>query len=95
MILVICICQLHIILITRLLSYTYGQTSVMEFVAGMFSYFYIFATNGWLPLEMVGIEQKWDSVAINDLPDSYGQEWVSICTVHKYHKISYRNPNNG
>jgi sodium/potassium-transporting ATPase subunit alpha len=47
----------------------------MEFAAGMFSYFSIFATNGWLPLRMVGIEQKWDSAAINDLEDDYGQEW--------------------
>jgi sodium/potassium-transporting ATPase subunit alpha len=49
----------------------------MEFAAGMFSYFSVFANNGWFPLEMIGIEQKWDSMAINDLVDSYGQEWVS------------------
>lgn len=50
----------------------------MEFAAGMFSYFSVFATNGWLPFEMVGIEMKWDSAAINDLEDSYGQEWVTV-----------------
>lgn len=50
----------------------------MEFAAGMYSYFSVFASNGWLPLEMVGIEQKWDSAAINDLEDSYGQEWSYV-----------------
>lgn len=58
------------------MSYTYGQSSVMEFLAGMFSYFAVFALNGWLPFHMVGIETRWDSKAINDLSDSYGQEWT-------------------
>lgn len=59
----------------RLMSYTYGQSSVMEFLAGMFSYFAVFALNGWLPEKMIGIETRWDSKAINDLTDSYGQDW--------------------
>lgn len=58
------------------MSYCYGQSSVMEFVAGMFSYFAVFASNGWLPDKMVGIETYWDSKAINDLTDSYGQDWT-------------------
>ena len=32
---------------------------------------------GFLPDRILGIREKWDSPAVNDLEDSYGQEWVS------------------
>lgn len=34
------------------------------------------ADNGFWPSRLVGIRKAWDAAAINDLADSYGQEWV-------------------
>ena len=34
--------------------------------------------NGFLPNTLLGVRQWWDSKAINDVVDSYGQEWVNI-----------------
>merc|ERR1719515_537226 len=46
----------------RLISMAYGQIGMIQASAGFFVYF--------------GIRKKWDSQAINDLEDSYGQEWT-------------------
>lgn len=34
------------------------------------------AENGFWPSRLIGIRKAWDAAAINDLEDSYGQEWV-------------------
>lgn len=56
----------------------YGQIGMIQAAAGFFVYFVIMAENGFLPLTLFGIRKQWDSKAVNDLTDSYGQEWV--CT---------------
>ena len=55
----------------------YGQIGMMQASAGFFSYFVIMAENGFWPSLLFGVRRQWDSKAINDLPDSYGQEWVT------------------
>lgn len=55
----------------------YGQIGMIQAAAGFFVYFVIMAENGFLPPILFGIRKQWDSKAINDLTDSYGQEWVS------------------
>lgn len=55
----------------------YGQIGMIQAAAGFFVYFVIMAENGFLPLKLFGIRETWDSKAVNDLTDSYGQEWVS------------------
>ncbi|XP_055920575.1 sodium/potassium-transporting ATPase subunit alpha-like [Eupeodes corollae] len=60
----------------RLLLMAYGQVGFIQAAAGFFSYFIVMAENGFLPQRLVGIREKWNSPAINDLPDSYGQEWT-------------------
>merc|ERR1719319_32117 len=37
---------------------------------------FIFAENGFLPGKLFGLRRAWDSQAVNDLEDSYGQEWT-------------------
>merc|ERR1719419_1184804 len=59
----------------RLISMAYGQIGMIQMVAGFFSYFVIMAENGWLPMDLFWIRRKWEDDSINDLPDSYGQEW--------------------
>ena len=52
------------------------HTGVIEAVGGFFAGFVILAEHGFLPLRVMGLRAYWDSAAINDLEDSYGQEWV-------------------
>ncbi len=60
----------------RLLTHIYLQVAVLEAVAGYFSYFATMASFGFLPLTLLGIRKDWENRFINDLQDSYGQEWV-------------------
>ncbi|KAL1460635.1 hypothetical protein WDU94_012600 [Cyamophila willieti] len=60
----------------RLISMAYGQIGMIQAAAGFFVYFVIMAENGFLPGKLFGIRKQWDSKAINDLTDSYGQEWT-------------------
>merc|ERR1712117_436299 len=60
----------------RLISMAYGQIGMIQASAGFFVYFVIMAENGFLPGYLFGIRKSWDSQAINDLEDSYGQEWT-------------------
>jgi len=54
----------------------YGQIGMMQASAGFFTYFVIMAENGFLPSRLFGLRRDWDSRAINDLTDSYNQEWT-------------------
>ncbi|KXJ73065.1 hypothetical protein RP20_CCG016621 [Aedes albopictus] len=60
----------------RLISMAYGQIGMIQAAAGFFVYFVIMAENGFLPLHLFGLRKGWDSKAVNDLTDSYGQEWT-------------------
>merc|ERR1712209_208796 len=60
----------------RLISMAYGQIGMIQASAGFFVYFVIMAENGFWPGRLLGIRRSWDSSAVNDLEDSYGQEWT-------------------
>ncbi|CAG0901454.1 unnamed protein product [Cyprideis torosa] len=60
----------------RLISIAYGQIGMIQAAAGFFTYFVILGENGFRPKRLLGIRKYWDSQAINDLEDSYGQEWT-------------------
>uniref|UniRef100_A0A3Q4HZE7 Sodium/potassium-transporting ATPase subunit alpha n=1 Tax=Neolamprologus brichardi TaxID=32507 RepID=A0A3Q4HZE7_NEOBR len=59
----------------RLISIAYGQIGMIQALGGFFSYFVILAENGFLPSQLVGIRLNWDDRSLNDLEDSYGQQW--------------------
>lgn len=65
---------------SSLISIAYGQIGTIQAAAGFFVYFVIMCENGFLPRRLIGIRKQWDSKAINDLKDSYGQEWVKNYT---------------
>jgi sodium/potassium-transporting ATPase subunit alpha len=44
--------------------------------AGFFTYVMIMAQNGFFPSRLIGISRSWDAESVNDLVDSYGQEWT-------------------
>lgn len=67
----------------------YGQIGMIQAAAGFFVYFVIMAENGFLPLHLFGLRKGWDSKAVNDLTDSYGQEWVSTKIEVEYYFLSY------
>ncbi|XP_061770759.1 sodium/potassium-transporting ATPase subunit alpha-3b isoform X3 [Nerophis ophidion] len=60
----------------RLISIAYGQIGMIQALGGFFAYFVILAENGFLPSHLVGIRLNWDDRAVNDLEDSYGQQWT-------------------
>jgi len=60
----------------RLISMAYGQIGMIQASAGFFVYFVILCENGFWPSRLFGIRREWDSAAVNDLEDSYGQEWT-------------------
>ncbi|MGH0138731.1 UNVERIFIED_CONTAM: hypothetical protein FKN15_037131 [Acipenser sinensis] len=45
-------------------------------VGGFFTYFVILADNGFLPMRLLGIRIEWEDKSLNDLEDSYGQQWT-------------------
>ena len=60
----------------RLISMAYGMIGMIQASAGFFVYLVIMAENGFLPNHLLGLRMFWDSPAVNDLRDSYGQEWT-------------------
>ena len=69
----------------RLISMAYGQIGMIQASAGFFVYCVILAENGFLPGDLFGLRRFWDSQAVNDLADSYGQEW----TYHDRKRLEY------
>lgn len=49
---------------------------MIEGVAAFFTYFVVMSENGFLPLRLLWIRREWDSKAVPDVVDSYGQEWT-------------------
>lgn len=67
----------------RLISVAYGQIGMIQAAAGFFVYVVIMAENGFMWYDLFGLRQRWDSPAVNDLEDSYGQEWVQKLLISK------------
>lgn len=52
-------------------------SGMIQALGGFFTYFVILAENGFLPVHLLGIRVDWDDRWVNDVEDSYGQQWVS------------------
>jgi len=61
---------------SQLIGFAYGQIGMIQAVAGFFTYFVIMVENGFFPSKLINLRSEWDSKAINDLEDSYGQNWT-------------------
>jgi len=61
----------------------YGQLGAFQLIAGFFTYAVIMSENGFLPYRLYKLSPYWNSKAINDLLDSYGQEWVKFQFLRK------------
>lgn len=59
-----------------MVGYSYMQMGMLEAFAGFFTYIIAMSEAGFWPFRLLDLRQEWDSIAINDVEDSYGQEWV-------------------
>ncbi|KAK9871316.1 hypothetical protein WA026_011583 [Henosepilachna vigintioctopunctata] len=59
----------------KLYFLAYGHIGMIEAMCGFFIYFVIMAEHGFRPMDLFKLREEWDSPHINDLMDSYGQEW--------------------
>lgn len=53
-----------------------SNLGMIQALGGFFTYFVILAENGFLPFHLLGIRETWDDRWVNDVEDSYGQQWV-------------------
>ncbi|KAL1023657.1 hypothetical protein UPYG_G00044150 [Umbra pygmaea] len=60
----------------RLISMAYGQIGMMQSVCGFFTYFVVMGENGFRPLSLLGVRLEWENKYLNDMEDSYGQQWT-------------------
>lgn len=51
---------------------------LIQFLCGYLAFLIVMAENGFWWSRLVGLRRKWYSPAINDLVDSYGQEWTYV-----------------
>ncbi|XP_046479774.1 sodium/potassium-transporting ATPase subunit alpha [Neodiprion pinetum] len=59
----------------RLISMTYGQIGMIQSLAGFYTYFTIISFYGFFPRDLIGLRSQWESQTINNLTDSFGQQW--------------------
>ncbi|WAR04481.1 AT1A-like protein, partial [Mya arenaria] len=57
-------------------SMAYGQIGMIQASAGFFTYFVIMGESGFWATKLLGLREQWDSRGVNDVQDSYGQEWT-------------------
>ncbi|KAG8143343.1 hypothetical protein E2320_000580, partial [Naja naja] len=56
--------------------YSYFQIGAIQSCAGFVDYFTAMAQEGWFPLKCVGLRAAWENDHLQDVQDSYGQEWT-------------------
>ena len=61
------------------LCFLASHPGAIQSFAGFADYFTAMAQEGWFPLLCVGLRPQWEDHHLQDLQDSYGQEWVSPC----------------
>ncbi|MCP9263813.1 Sodium/potassium-transporting ATPase subunit alpha [Dirofilaria immitis] len=60
----------------RLMNFSYLQIGIMQAAAGFMTYFIIMGENGFHINRLLWIRDEWDDPLVDDLEDSYGQQWV-------------------
>ncbi|XP_056398450.1 potassium-transporting ATPase alpha chain 2 isoform X2 [Hyla sarda] len=60
----------------QLALYAYIQIGIIQSVGAFLTYFTVLAEQGFLPHTVLGLRVPWENPNIQDLQDSYGQEWT-------------------
>jgi len=70
--------RIHLVIVLILYqgACLYFLPGMIQALAGFFTYFVILTENGFLPLDLLGVRIRWDDREVNDVEDSYGQQWV-------------------
>ena len=56
----------------------YGLIGIIQVVAGLFAYFLIMTENDFSPSRLFVLRKSWASKNVNNLQNSYRQQWVRI-----------------
>lgn len=59
----------------------------MQALGGFLVYFTVYAQQGFWPTSLINLRVAWETDDINDLEDSYGQEWVSQEFLGQHHLV--------
>ncbi|KAM7114883.1 potassium-transporting ATPase alpha chain 2 [Molossus nigricans] len=62
--------------------YSYLHIGLMQSLGAFLVYFTVYAQEGFRPRTLIGLRTEWEQDSVNDLEDSYGQEWTR--TQRKY-----------
>ena len=57
---------------------------LIQFFSGFYAYIVVMTENGFQICDLLYIHDRWYSMAINDLQDSYGQEWVRTFFMYRF-----------
>ncbi|KAK2497248.1 hypothetical protein MC885_020876 [Smutsia gigantea] len=56
--------------------YSYLHIGLMQAVGAFVVYFAVYAQEGFRPPALISLRVEWEKDYVNDLEDSYGQEWT-------------------
>ena len=59
----------------RLIFLAYGLIGMIQASSGFFIYLVIMAEHGFLPDKLFGLRKDWENREVQDIEDSYGQDW--------------------
>ncbi|XP_008590050.1 PREDICTED: potassium-transporting ATPase alpha chain 2 [Galeopterus variegatus] len=57
--------------------YSYLHIGLMQALGAFVVYFVVYAQEGFRPGALIGLREEWEKDHVNDLEDSYGQEWTN------------------
>nr|XP_031321519.1 potassium-transporting ATPase alpha chain 2 [Camelus dromedarius] len=57
--------------------YSYLHIGLMQALGAFLVYFTVYAQEGFQPSALINLRVEWEKDYVNDLEDSYGQEWTS------------------
>ncbi|CAF0832605.1 unnamed protein product [Adineta steineri] len=61
---------------SQMVTLCYGQIAMVEASGAFFAYLVVMAENGFWPSRLLGLREAWEAKSLNDVMDSYGQEWT-------------------
>lgn len=66
------------------MNFSYLQIGVMQAAAGFMTYLIIMGENGFHVRRLLWIRDEWDDPMVDDLEDSYGQQWVRLSFLNEF-----------
>ncbi|XP_044522086.1 potassium-transporting ATPase alpha chain 2-like [Gracilinanus agilis] len=60
----------------QLALYSYLHIGILQSLGAFLTYFTVYAEQGFRPTDLIFLRSYWEDDSLNDLEDSYGQEWT-------------------